>query len=162
MRKTTFLIIKKQDKVLSKQTIPSLRTDAYKLNTGLWPNYEITAYKSIESARKSLISQRKPLIIFGELQSLGSPKKIKEFTIVSSFDIHPKMQMHNFPLDALLHTPVEDDEVRREQREIQRDDYKLVAPRLVCYITSRFSRDSASFIDGSRFEDRTGFGVLAF
>jgi hypothetical protein len=38
-----------------------------------------------------------------ELQSLGSPKIIKEFTIVSSFDIHPKMQIYNFPLDALLY-----------------------------------------------------------
>jgi hypothetical protein len=88
-----------------------------------------------------------------------SPKIIKKFTIVSSFDKHPKMQIYNFPLDALLQTrPVEDDEVRRELREVQNDDYQLVAPRRVSSITSRFSEDSILFTDGFRFEDKTGFG----
>jgi hypothetical protein len=49
--------------------------------------------------------------------------------------------------------------VRRELGEVQRDDYQLVAPRLVSSITSRFSGDSVLITVGSRFEDKTGFGV---
>jgi hypothetical protein len=56
-----------------------------------------------------------------ELHSLGSPKILREFTIVSALDICSNMQIYNYPLDALLYSPVVDAEIRRELMEVSKD-----------------------------------------
>jgi ribonuclease HI len=44
-------------------------------------------------------------------------------------------------------------------KDIQRESYQIVAPRLVSSITFRFPPDSALYTDGSSCEGTTGFGV---
>jgi ribonuclease HI len=72
------------------------------------------------------------------------------------------MSVYNRPLDALLYTPHVDSEIRVELSEFQRDDYNVVAPRVVSAITSRYARDSVIFTDGSRSAGGTGFGVFHY
>jgi hypothetical protein len=55
-----------------------------------------------------------------ELHSMGSPKIIREFSIISSLNINPRRLIYNYHLDALLHTPVVNAEVREALKDIQR------------------------------------------
>lgn len=93
------------------------------------------------------------------LDSLRSPKIIREFSSVSALNILPNMSNYNRPLDALLYSPNSETEIRKELSEIPRENFHLVAPRIVSRIAAKYDLETVIFTDGSRWDGRTGFGV---
>jgi hypothetical protein len=98
--------------------------------------------------RYSMLNQR---FLTKVLSSVSHPLKQKLSELQLILNINPRRSIYNYHLDALLHTPVVDAEVREALKDIQRDCDQIVAPRLVSSITSRFPPDSVLYT--------TSFGV---
>jgi ribonuclease HI len=97
------------------------------------------------------------------LQSLQSPKIIREYSIVNSFDLQPKATVFNsHSLDALLFVPDVLDEVKIQLAPHNKEEYHIVAPSIVSQATVSFDKSSILFTDGSKNNGETGFGVYHF
>jgi hypothetical protein len=86
------------------------------------------------------------------LSGLNSPKIVREFNVVESYNLEPARSVYEYPLGALLHVPKVNDEVERELSYISRDCYQTVVPCLVASKSSRFESSVVLFTDGSNGE----------
>jgi ribonuclease HI len=93
------------------------------------------------------------------LHQLQSPKIIREYEIVSSFDLHPTPSVFNLPLDALLFTPSVFEEAKTQLSLHGKENFPQVASNIVSCATSHYANNSIIYTDGSRSEGETGFGV---
>jgi hypothetical protein len=91
------------------------------------------------------------------LSRLNSPKIVRVFNVVEGYNLEPVRSVYEYPLVVLLHVPEVNDDVERELSSISRDYYQTIVPRLVA--SSRFESSAIFFMDGSKGEAGTGFGV---
>jgi hypothetical protein len=75
------------------------------------------------------------------------------------YDLEPVCSVYEYPLEALLHVPNVNDMVEQQLTSVEKDFYQMVVPRLVASATSGLDSSSIFFIDGSKGEAGTGFGV---
>jgi ribonuclease HI len=96
------------------------------------------------------------------LKSMQSPKIIREFDIVNSFNLQATASVYNPPLDALLFVPKEFETVKEQLANHRKEEYHQIASNIVSSATSQLDKNSIIFTDGSRSEGETGFGVYHF
>jgi hypothetical protein len=91
---------------------------------------------------------------------LNSPMIVREFNMVDDYNLKPVRSVYEYPLGTLLHMPEVNDEVGRKLSSINKDCYQTVVPRLVASVSSKFESSAVFFMDGSKDEAGTRFGVF--